>query len=141
MTDVFEPMLIAGSDGRLESEIGAGRDEVLHFKAPETESRLAVYGPYASLPAGRYRLELQFSLSERASGEISVELCHRKAALTIYRRPVFAWEVERGFIRISYPFEQPVQDLELRLRVPPHCEGSIRQLSIGRVPDDRSTGP
>jgi hypothetical protein len=130
MADVFEPIRISGSDSRLESEIESGRDEVLHFKAPGTESRLAVYGPYASLPTGHYRLELQFSISERALGDISIELCHLKAALVLYTRTVFPWEVECGFIRISYPFEQSVQDLEIRLRVPPNCEGSIKHLSI-----------
>jgi hypothetical protein len=130
MADVFEPIRISGSDRRLESEIESGRDEVLHFKAPETESRLALYGPYAVLPAGHYRLELQFSISQRASGDISIELCHRKTALVLYTRTVFPWEVERGLIRISFPFKQSVQDLEVRLRVPPNCEGSIKQLSI-----------
>ncbi len=128
--DVFEPILISGSDRRLESEIESGRDEALHFRAPETESKLAVYGPYASLPAGHYRLKLLFALKEQTSTGLSIDLCHRKAALVLYNRMVFPWEVEQGLIRISYPFKEPVQDLEVRLRVPPNCEGSIKQLSI-----------
>lgn len=134
MTEGFEPIILSGSDRRLESEIEFGRDEALHFQAPEAESKLALYGPYASLPAGHYRLELRFSISERASGNISVELYRPQTVL--YSRIVFPWEVERGFISISYPFEHAIQNLEIRLRVPPRCEGSIKQLSIQQQAKD-----
>ena len=74
------------------------------------------------------------SISERASGNISVELYRPQTVL--YSRIVFPWEVERGFISISYPFEHAIQNLEIRLRVPPRCEGSIKQLSIQQQAKD-----
>jgi len=136
MADTLVAITILGSDSRLESEIESGRDEALHFKAPAAQSKLALYGPYATLPPGHFRIELQFSISERSSGDISIELVHRRAAALLYTRTVFSWEVDRGLIRISYPFEEAVQDLEVRLRVPPNCAGSIKQLSICPRPDD-----
>jgi hypothetical protein len=136
MADTLVAITILGSDSRLESEIESGRDEALHFKAPAAESRLALYGPYAALPPGHFRIELLFGISERGSGDISIELIHRKAALRLYTRTVFAWEVDRGLIRMSYPFEKAVEDLEIRLRVPPNCAGSIKQLSIRPRTDD-----
>jgi hypothetical protein len=124
------PVVIAGSDPRLESEIETGRDEGLHFSAPAGGSRLAVYGPYASLPAGRYRIELRFVVVERAPGDVEVELCQELGERCLYRRRCFGWELRDGLIRVSYPFDESVGDLEVRLRVPANFAGVIRELTI-----------
>ena len=123
-------LVLAGSDPRLESEVEVGRDDCLHFRAPPDGGRVALYGPYLDLPPGTFRIELEFSVSERASGPVTIELCHSGASAQLYARTCFEWELGPGLIRISYPFERGVKGLELRLIVPPGFAGAVRQLSV-----------
>ena len=134
----MDAIVISGADPRLESEIETGRDDALHFRSAADGEHYAVYGPYLALPAGRYRIELGLTVDARATGKVAIELCHSGARVRLYDRPCFEWELARGFIRISYPFEQAVENLEVRLRVPNGFAGSVRQLSIQRVPDEPS---
>lgn len=128
----MDPIVISGGDPRLESEIEVTRDGLLHFRAPAEGARVAVYGPYVTLPAGEYRIELSFAVAERTPGDVIVELCRQKARTRLYARRCFPWELDRELIRIAYPFGQPVEDLEVRLIVPAGCAGSITQLTISR---------
>ena len=134
----MDAIVISGADRRLESEIETGRDNELHFKSAADVDRYAVYGPYLALPKGRYRIELALTVDARAAGMPRIELCHSGARVRLYDRPCFEWELARGVIRVSYPFEQPVENLEVRLRVPNGFAGSIRQLSLQRVADEPS---
>ena len=134
----MDAIVISGADPRLESEIETGRDDALHFRSAADGEHYAFYGPYLALPAGRYRIELGLTVDARATGRVAIELCHSGARVRLYDRPCFEWELARGFIRISYPFEQAVENLEVRLRVPNGFAGSVRQLSIQRVPDEPS---
>jgi hypothetical protein len=131
-TRVMDPLVFPGSDPRLESEIEVARDDALHFRAPADGARVAVYGPYASLPAGEYRIELSLAVSEATPGDVVIELSRQKARAKMYARRCFSWELDRGLIQISYPFNQPVEDLEVRLIVPAGCTGSIAQLRISK---------
>jgi hypothetical protein len=125
---------IAGSDRRLESEIEVGRNNRLCFSAPPGLRRVALYGPGVDLPAGLYRFELKFHVEQRADGAFTIELCDLAARRKHYVRPCFDWELEAGCIRLSYPFDQAVENLEVRLIVPGGCVGSIGQLEISRHP-------
>lgn len=129
---------ISGSDPRLESEIEIGREEALHFRAPADRERYALYGPYLSLPAGRYRIELIFTVEVRTAGKVAIELCHSGARMRLYQRHCFEWELTSGLIRVSYPFEQAIENLEVRLLVPAGFAGSIRNLSFQPVKDEQS---
>lgn len=126
----MDPMVFAGGDPRLESEIEVLRDGALHFRAPAEGARVAVYGPYVTMPAGEYRIELSLAVKERTAGDMIVELCRQKARVKMYVRRCFPWELDRGLIRIAYPFAQTVEDLEVRLIVPAGCAGSITRLAI-----------
>lgn len=134
----MDAILLSGADPRLESEIETGRDSALHFRSAAAVDQYAVYGPYLSLPMGRYRIELELAVDARATGRVGIELCHSGARVRLYDRPCFEWELARGVIRVSYPFEQPVENLEVRLRVPGGFAGSIRQLSFQRLVDEPS---
>jgi len=134
----MDAIVLLGADPRLESEIETGRDSALHFRSASDVDQYAVYGPYLALPTGRYRIELELTVDARATGRVGIELCHSGARVRLYDRPCFEWELARGVIRVSYPFEQPVENLEVRLRVPGGFAGAIRQLSFRRVPDDPS---
>ena len=134
----MDAIVISGADPRLESEIETGRDDALHFRSAADGEHYAVYGPYLALPAGRYRIELGLTVDARATGRVAIELCHSGARVRLYDRPCFEWELARGLIRVSYPFEQPVENLEVRLRVPGGFAGSIRQLSFERLSDEPS---
>ena len=134
----MDAIVISGADPRLESEIETGRDDALHFRSAADGEHYAVYGPYLALPAGRYRIELGLTVDARATGRVAIELCHSGARVRLYDRPCFEWELARGVIRVSYPFEQPVENLEVRLRVPGGFAGSIRQLSFQRLADEPS---
>lgn len=133
----MDAIVFSGSDPRLESEIETGRDDALHFRAAQG-AHYALYGPHIALPTGRYRIELELTVDARATGKVAIELCHSGAGVRFYDRPCFEWELTRGLIRISYPFEQPVENLEVRLRVPGGFAGSIRQLSFQRLADEPS---
>ena len=133
---MMDTLMIAGADPRLESEIETSRDSALHFRAAADVDQYAVYGPYLALPTGRYRIELGLTVEARATGRVGIELCHSGARVRLYDRPCFEWELARGVIRVSYPFEQPVENLEVRLRVPSGFAGSIRQLSLQRLADE-----
>lgn len=135
MTDAI---VISGSDPRLQSEIETARDEALHFRAAADGEQYAVYGPYITLPTGRYRIELGLTVEARATGTVAIELCHSGARVRLYDRPCFEWELARGFVGVSYPFEQPVEYLEVRLRVPSGFAGSVRHLSFQRLADEPS---
>ncbi len=134
----MDAIVISGADPRLESEIETARDAALHFRAAAEGEHYAVYGPYVALPTGRYRIELGLTVDARATGSVAIELCHSGARVRLYDRPCFEWELARGFVRVSYPFEQPVENLEVRLRVPSGFAGSIRQLSFLRMADEPS---
>jgi hypothetical protein len=134
----MDAIVLTGADTRLESEIETGRDKELHFKSASDVDQYAVYGPYITLPTGRYRIELELAVAGRATGRVGIELCHSGARIRLYDRPCFEWELARGVIRVSYPFEQPVENLEVRLRVPGGFAGSIRQLSFQRLADEPS---
>jgi len=131
-------IVISGSDPRLESEIETGRDSALHFRALAAGEAYAVYGPYIALPAGRHRIELELTIEARAQGRVRIELCHSGARVRLYDRPCFEWELMRGFIRVSYPFERPIENLEVRLRVPSGFAGSVRRLSFQQVASSSS---
>ena len=126
-------IVIVGSDSRLESEIELKRDDALHFRAPADGSRRALYGPYLRLPAGHFEIQLTFVIQERTPGQVNIELCHKQGRRQLYLRYCFEWELEAGLIRISYPFEESVEDLEVRLTVPPGFSGSIKQLSFTSI--------
>ena len=127
---VGDAIIFLGSDPRLELEIAIGRDDALHFKAPADGRRVALYGPYITLPPGHFRLELTFAVDELAPGEVTIELCHTQARQKVYVRSCFPWELTAGLIRVSYPFTEGVRELEVRLIVPPGFSGSIKQLSF-----------
>jgi hypothetical protein len=129
-------IVISGSDPRLQSEIETGREEALHFVTPADGEHYALYGPYVSLPAGRYRIELTATIEARTTGKVAIELCHSGARVCLYRRHCFEWELTSGLIRVSYPFEQVVENLEVRLRVPAGFAGSVKSLSFQRLGDD-----
>ena len=119
-----------GSDPKLELEVEIGRSDALHFKAPANGRRIALYGPYITLPPGHFQFELAFAIDERTSGEVTIELCHKQAKTKLYSRNCFAWELDAGLIRISYPFTEGVEGLEVRLIVPAGFAASIKQLSF-----------
>ncbi len=127
-----DTIIFVGSDPRLESEIAVGRDNALHFRCPADGSRVALYGPYVTLPPGHFRIELAFTVDKLAPGIVAVELCYSQARQQLYSRFCFPWELAAGLIRISYHFTESINELEVRLIVPPEFSGSIKQLSFTR---------
>lgn len=126
-------LVFDGSSQRLESEILVKRNSALHFKAPPGGTRFALYGPYVALQPGRYRFELQASVEEAGDRDVHIQLCVNKANLILYSRRCFRWEISARRIRVSFPFETPVEDLEVRLRVPGGSSGTIDCLLISQV--------
>ncbi len=127
-----DTIIFLGCDPKLESEIPVRRDKALHFRCPADGSRVALYGPYVTLPPGHFRIELAFAVDAAASGAVTIELCHRQTRQQLYSRRCFPWELAAGAIRISYLFPEGVEQLEVRLTVPPEFSGSIEKLSFAR---------
>jgi hypothetical protein len=130
MTDMLK---ISGADLRLKSEILTSRDTVLNFKAPSSGTSFALYGPHIALADGFHRFELGLRVENYVDRQVWIELCINGAALKLYERYCFPWELAGGIVRVSYTFTKPVENFEMRLKVPATCSGCIKYVSIMAV--------
>jgi hypothetical protein len=123
-----QPVVVTGSDPRLQSEYGARRADALVVSGVAGDGHRVLYGPHVPVPPGVARFELTFEMQNRGRGLISVDLAN--AGEGFYLRRCFEWELQRGLIRISYPFVQSMPTVELRLYAGPGFEASFRSLAI-----------
>ncbi len=111
----FKPLIILGSDPRLQSEYGTRDKGVLRISGVPDEGRRILYGPHISLPPGLFRFELSFDLEARGTGLVTVDLTRAGGHRDFYLRRCFEWELQRGLIRISHALPWPTERFELRL--------------------------
>jgi hypothetical protein len=129
-TAPFEPIVILGSDPRLQSQFGSYQGDVLRIDKVPTERHRVLYGPHVTLPAGHYRFELAFEMETPSPRDVEVDLSSNWGTRAFYGRQCFEWELTRGLIRISHPFKRPVEQFELRLYASGGFVAAVRQLTI-----------
>lgn len=129
----FKPLIILGSDPRLQSEYGTRDKDVLRISGMPDEGRRILYGPHISLPPGLFRFELSFDLEARGTGLVTVDLTRRGGHRDFYLRRCFDWELQRGTIRISHALPQPTERFELRLYAGTGFMIAVKQLAVFRL--------
>lgn len=134
MTTHFDPIAIAGSDPRLQSQFCSRGDGSLRIDdVPEGYHRV-LYGPHVALPVGHYRFELQFAVEAPSPKGVEVELSVVSEPLPLYMRKCFDWELQRGLIRIAHQLDRPADYLELRLYAGSGFVATVKQLTISLFP-------
>ena len=135
-TAAFEPIVILGSDSRLQSQFGSRQGDVLRINKVPTERHRVLYGPHVTLPAGHYRFELTFEVETPSPRDVEVDLSSDGGARAFYARRCFEWELTRGLIRISHPFKGSVEQFELRLYASGEFVAAVKQLTISLCAED-----
>ncbi len=126
----FKPLIILGSDPRLQSEYGTRDKDVLRISGVPDEGRRILYGPHISLPPGVFRFELTFDLEARGMGLVTVDLTRAGGHRDFYLRRCFEWELQRGLIRISHALPQPTDRFELRIYAGTGFVMAVKQLVV-----------
>ncbi|MCA0246946.1 MAG: hypothetical protein LCH93_10045 [Proteobacteria bacterium] len=129
----FTPLVIPGSDPRLQSEYGTRNKGVLRISEVPDEGRRILYGPHISLPPGLFRFELSFDLEARGTGMVTVDLARAGGHRDFYLRRCFEWELQRGLIRISHVLPHPTERFELRLYAGAGFVVAVKQLAVFRL--------
>lgn len=129
----FTPLVIPGSDPRLQSEYGLRDKDVLRISGVPDEGRRILYGPHISLPPGLFRFELSFDLEARGTGLVTIDLTRAGGHRDFYLRRCFEWELQRGLIRISHVLQQPTDRFELRLYAGSGFVMAVKQLAVFRL--------
>lgn len=129
----FKPLIILGSDLRLQSEYGTRDKDLLRIAGVPDEGRRILYGPHISLPPGLFRFELSFDLDVRGTGLVTVDLTRAGGHRDFYLRRCFEWELQRGLIRISHALPQPTERFELRLYAGTGFVMAVKQLVVFRL--------
>ncbi|WP_020697377.1 hypothetical protein [Reyranella massiliensis] len=129
----FTPLVIPGSDPRLQSEYGTRDKDLLRISKVPDEGRRILYGPHISLPPGLFRFELSFDLEARGRGMVTVDLARAGGHRDFYLRRCFEWELQRGLIRISHALQQSIDRFELRLYAGTGFVMAVKQLAVFRL--------
>lgn len=131
--DPFAPLVIPGSDPRLQSEYGTRDKSLLRISGIPDHGRRILYGPHTSLPPGLFRFELSFEVEARGTGMVTVDLTRAGGHRDFYMRRCFEWELQRGLIRIAHALPQPTNRFELRLYAGTGFVIAVKQLAVFRL--------
>lgn len=131
--DSFAPLVIPGSDPRLQSEYGTRDRGLLRISDVPDQGRRVLYGPHISLSSGLFRFELTFDMEARGTSMVTVDLTRAGGHRDFYLRRCFEWELQRGLIRISHALPQPIDHFELRLYAGSGFVMAVKQLAVFRL--------
>lgn len=127
------PMVILGSDHRLQSQYGTRVGEFLRISGILDQGCRILYGPHISLPPGLFRFELSFELESRGDGMVTVDLTKAGGHRDFYLRRCFDWELQRGLIRISHRLPLSTEAFELRLYAGPGFAMVLKRLIVSQL--------
>jgi hypothetical protein len=123
----------AADEGAIGSEVG----ERIPGAGLASQGRAGwlLFGPYAPVPAGRYRAVIRGSVLPDHGGHVHVDVAHSKGAVLVAvleLDPAALVAGSSGGDLVVLPFELPqaVDDLELRLRVDAASRVSVRSIQI-----------
>lgn len=117
-------LLFPANGAQIHTEFGRRSAEGIEID-PEREG-MALYGPYVSLPAGRYSATLHFKGQPQATRRVKLDICvdtGRKVLAVIERAPTSP-------MRLEFDIAEPVSDLEVRLWTPGGLKATIESLEI-----------
>ncbi|MFC0410820.1 class I SAM-dependent methyltransferase [Roseomonas elaeocarpi] len=102
ITRATEPVFSApGADGRIGTQSGERRDGRLVFH--DAPAGAAVYGPYVTLPAGRYRAQLVLAAGERR-GRVRMDVAGGQDHHSLAERALDLWQLPAGEAMLELPF-------------------------------------
>lgn len=127
----------AADDGAIGSEVG----ERIPGAGLASQGRAGwlLYGPYAAVPAGRYRAVIRGSVLPGHGGHVHVDVAHSKgqvlvAVLELDPAALAAGSSGGDLVVLPFELAQAVDDLELRLRVDAAGRVSVRAIQIDALP-------
>lgn len=127
----------AADDGAIGSEVG----ERVPGAGLASQGRAGwlLYGPYAPVPAGRYRAVIRGSVLPEHGGHVHVDVAHSKgevlvAVLELDPAALVAGASGGDLVVLPFELAQAVGDLELRLRVDAAGRVSVRSIQIDSLP-------
>lgn len=98
-----------------------------------------LFGPYAALPAGRYRVELQGFAEPGHAGVVHVDVARDKGATVVAAVEIEAAQLadaasEDGWVVLPFTLAEPASDIEVRVRVGEASRLSVSGYVIRAVP-------
>lgn len=98
-----------------------------------------LFGPYAALPAGRYRVEIQGFAEPEHAGTVYVDVARDKGATVVAAVELDAARLaeaasEDGWIVLPFTLAGPAADIEVRVRVGDASRLSVSGYVIRAVP-------
>jgi hypothetical protein len=98
-----------------------------------------LFGPYAALPAGRYRVELQGFAEPDNAGPVHVDVARDKGATVVAAVELEAAQLadaasEDGWVVLPFTLAAPANDIEVRVRVGEAARLSVSGYVIRAIP-------
>ena len=98
-----------------------------------------LFGPYAPLPAGRYRVEIQGMAQSGHAGVVYVDVARDKGATVVAAANFDATQLAApastdGWIVLPFELAQPATDIEVRLRVTDASRVSVSGYTLRSIP-------
>lgn len=97
-----------------------------------------LFGPYAALPAGRYRAELQGFAEPDNAGTVHVDIARDKGATVLAAVELDAAQLadaaQDAWIVLPFTLDAPANDIEVRVRVGDSARLSVSGYVIRAVP-------
>ena len=98
-----------------------------------------LFGPYAALPAGRYRAELQGFAEPGHAGVVHVDVARDKGATVVAAVELDAAQLadsatQDGWVVLPFTLAEPASDIEVRVRVGDAAQLAVSGYVIRAVP-------
>lgn len=129
-----EPVVVAGTDARLQSVTGARTDKGIQLT--DAPPGFGLYGPYVPLAPGRYTACVTFDLAAPASGTGVLEVSTEAGKAVVASKPIDAGVLsERApSLDLAFELDRPCGNVEVRLVNDAGFSGCIARLTVARLP-------
>lgn len=116
-----------GADIRLSSHVGRRENGAI---ASTGREGFLIYGPYATLSAGRYSARLEGWLQSSESGDIWLDICSDRGMQVLTRQDLISTTEPGAISDCTFDLTEAVSDLEVRVWVAAQAEMRIDMLRI-----------
>ena len=123
-------LVFLGSDDRLRSTAEKSRNHgALFFEVPTSgSSSYVLFGPYIDIDRGNYQIEISVKLDEVVSGVVICDAFSSSGLIAVKEINCASFDAEKMILHFSV--EHSLQQLEIRLLMPPGAKGKISSLAI-----------
>ena len=124
-----EPIIVPASDPRLQSLAGTRQQELIVL---DGRAGYGLFGPYISLPAGRYDATIQFDINTSLTGRARFEIAASGGTSLLDFKDLDLADLSEARPRatISFQLDDDESGLETRLLCEPGCSGAIARVEI-----------